>query len=181
MIKEQTTYRLTFSPAQDPLKGVFIVIVHATRIPPHIGMVIAGNYHSLSVKGQNINVPVNTLLKNSALRKIPTVFVKIKPHLTFSEDYLNEHFITNVRQFKRVDKGVATCLSPLKLFFEEVYSLHLNDVNYLYELLPLLDSVGLIESTTSCHLDEVTYKLPIYTNKEINEGIDQVRKDFKDQ
>jgi len=52
-------------------------------------------------------------------------------------------------------------------------------VNYLYELLPLLESKGLIESITSLHVDEKNYQLPVYTNKEINAGIELVRKEFK--
>jgi hypothetical protein len=182
MIQESTTYRLKFNSAKQELqKGIYIVIVHATRIPPHIGMIINGNYHSLSIKGQNINTPVSTLLKNSSLRKIPTVFIKIKPHPTFSDLYLNEHFITNVQQFKRVDTGIATCLSPLKLFFDEAYYLSMQNVNYLYELLPLLESKGLIESAGSMNVDEINYQLPVYTIKEINAGIAEVRKEFKDQ
>lgn len=167
----------TFDEAQLQ-KGLFIAVIHATRIPPHIGIIADGLYHSLSVKGQDINTPLPILLKNSSIRKIPTLFIKIKAHPTFSDVYLREHFITNVQQFKRVDVGVATCLSPIKLFFEEVYGLQLKNVNYLYQLLPLLDSEGLIEFTSSMNVDPVTYQLPVYSSKEINEGIEQVRKEF---
>jgi hypothetical protein len=160
-------------------KGLHIAIVHATRIPPHIGLIVDGKYCSLSIKGQDINTLVNVLIKNSSIRKIPTIFVKIKQHSTFSDIYLREHFITNVQQFPRVDVGIATCLSPIKLFFEEVYNLSMKDVNYLYELLPLLESGGLIESTSSLFIDETNYQLPVYTNKEINKGIEEVRNEFK--
>ncbi len=161
------------------LKGVYIGVIHATRIPPHIGIIADGQYHSLSIKGQNINTSVSALLKNSTLRKIPSLFIKIKPHAIFSDMYLNEHFITNVQQFQRVDTGVATCLSPIKLFFEEVYDVPMKNVNYLYELLPVLQNEELIEHTTSLFVDEKNYQLPIYTLKEINAGIDQVRSEFK--
>lgn len=55
----------------------------------------------------------------------------------------------------------------------------MKDVNYLYQLLPLLEAEGLIESVSSMHLDEQTYQLPFYTNKEIDAGINEVRKEFK--
>ena len=161
------------------LKGLYIAIIHATRIPPHIGIIVDKQYHSLSIKGQNINTSVSALLKNSTIRKIPTLFIKIKPHATFSEMYLNEHFITNVQQFQRVDTDIATCLSPIKLFFEEVYDVPMKQVNYLYELLPALQKEGLVEHTTSLFIDEEKYTLPFYTSKEINAGIDQVRSEFK--
>ncbi|MBA3706734.1 MAG: hypothetical protein H0W84_12785 [Bacteroidetes bacterium] len=163
----------------DLLKGLYIAVIHATRIPPHIGIIADKQYHSLSIKGQNINTSVNALLKNSTIRKIPTLFIKIKGHMTFSDAYLNEHFITNVQQFQRVDTGVATCLSPIKLFFEETYDVPMKEINYLYDLLPALHKEGLIEHISSLFVDEKKYQLPFYTSNEINEGIDQIRSEFK--
>lgn len=182
MLKEEITYKIKIDKQYDEAdlsKGLYIAVIHATRIPPHIGMIVDKTYHSLSIKGQDINTPIAALIKNSSVRKIPTLFIKIKSHPTFSDIYLREHFITNVQQFERVDVGVATCLSPIKLFFEEVYGVSMKNIIYLYELLPLLESKGLIESVSSLYVDENNYRLPIYTNKEINAGIDEVRKEFK--
>ena len=184
MIKEAITYKIKIDKQFEEIdlsKGLYIAVIHATRIPPHIGMIADKMYHSLSIKGQDINTSTKALIKNSNIRKIPSLFIKIKSHPTFSDIYLREHFITNVQQFERVDIGVATCLSPIKLFFEEVYNLQMKDVNYLYELLPVLESEGLIESISSLHLDEKNYQLPVYANKEINAGIDLVRKEFNSQ
>ncbi len=182
MIQEKVTYNIKINNSFDETnlsKGLYIAVIHATRIPPHIGMIIDKSYHSLSIKGQDINTPIAALIKNSTIRKIPSLFIKIKSHPTFSDIYLREHFITNVQQFERVDIGVATCLSPIKLFFEEVYGISMKEVNYLYELLPLLEAKGLIESVSALNLDEKNYQLPFYTNKEINAGINEVRKEFK--
>lgn len=181
MIREEIKYKIKIDKSfdeHDLSKGLFIAVIHATRIPPHIGMIADKSYHSLSIKGQDINTPIAALIKNSSIRKIPTLFIKLKSHPAFSSIYLREHFITNVQQFERVDIGVATCLSPIKLFFEEVYGVSMKKVNYLYELLPVLESEGLIESISSIHVDEKTYHLPVYTNKEINAGIELVRKEF---
>jgi hypothetical protein len=184
MLQEAITYKLNIDRQfneSELLKGIYITLIHATRIPPHIGMIMDKKYHSLSIKGRDINTPVPALIKNSSIRKISTLFIKIKSHPTFSETYLREHFITNVEQFERVDIGVATCLSPIKLFFEEVYNLQLREISYLYELLPLLDAEGLIDSVSSLNVDQNSYNLPIYTNKEINEGIASVRNEYKDR
>ncbi len=182
MVKGFVLYQFKFEKKfneQNKLKGLYITMVYANRIPPHVGLIVDGMYNSLSVKGQDINVPVTALIKNSTLRKTPTIFIKIKSHPIFSDFYLREHFITNIQQFKRVDIGVATCLSPIKIFFEEVYNISMKNVNYLYELLPLLESEGLIEYTSSLNLDEKTYQFSVYTNKEIDAGINQVRNEFK--
>ena len=181
MTQTLASYKLSINKQfseEDLLKGLHIVVIHATRIPPHIGMIVDKKYHSLSIKGQDINTSVHAIIKNTKLRKIPTLFIKIKPHNTFSDIYLREHFITNVQQFPRVDVGVATCLSPVKLFFEEVYNLSMNEVNYLYELLPKLHIQELIEHTSSLFVDEENYQLPIYTSREIDAGIEEVRGEF---
>jgi hypothetical protein len=161
----------------DLLKGMYIVVIHATRIPPHIGLIADAKFHSLSIKGQDINTSVEALIKNSNQRKIPSLFIKIKPHNTFSELYLKEHFITNIQQFPKVDIAVATCLSPVKLFFEEVYNVAMDDINYLF--VPKLYSEGLIENISSLFVDEKKYQLPVYTDIEINAGITQARNEFK--
>ena len=162
----------------DLLKGIYLAVIHATRIPPHIGLITEGKYHSLSVKGHDVNTPVTALIKNTIQRKIPSLFIKIKSHTTFSNTYLKEHFITNVLHFPKVDIGVATCLSPLKLFFDEVYNIPMTDINYLFELIPRLYSEELIENTSSLFIDEKKYVLPVYTTAEINAGIEQVRNEF---
>ena len=53
----------TFSE-KDLLKGLYIAVIHATRTPPHIGIIADKHYHSLTIKGQNINTSVSTLVKN---------------------------------------------------------------------------------------------------------------------
>jgi hypothetical protein len=181
MIDSINTYQLKLEKQfneKELEKGVFIAVVHATRTPPHIGMIASKKYHSLSVKGQDINTPVEAFVKNSLIRKIPTLFIKIKSHPVFSDVYLSEHFITNVQQFQRVDIGIATCLSPIKLFFEDVYNVSMKDINYLYELLPALETAGLIESTSVLFVND-DYSLPVYTSKEINKGIEDVRAEYK--
>lgn len=182
LINSTTQYQLSINTQfseNDLLKGVYIAVIHATRIPPHIGLIIDGKYHSLSIKGQDINIAVAALVKNTNQRKIPSLFIKIKPHSTFSGLYLKEHFVTNIQQFPRVDIGVATCLSPIKLFFDEVYNVPMTDINYLFELVPRLYSEGLVENSSALFIDETTYQLPVYTNTEINAGIVEVRNEFK--
>lgn len=162
------------------LKGVYITVLHAKRIPPHIGLIIDKRYHSLTVKGQDKNVLIEALLKNIRQRKIATLFIKVKQHATFSNMYMRDHFLTNIKEFPRVDIGVATCLSPVKSFFEEVYGVQMDHVNFLYELLPKLYSEGLIENVSALFTDKETYRLPVYSAKEIDTGIEQVRNEFKE-
>jgi hypothetical protein len=166
-----------FKPFQEAelLNGIYIVVLHATRIPPHIGMIIDKTYHSLTIKGHDINTPVKALIKNIEQRRIPSLFIKIKAHHSFSQAYQKEHFMLNVQQFPGVDKQVATCLSPLKLFFDEVYELPTGDVHFLFDLLPRLNKAALIEHCTSLFIDEHSYELPVYTQERLEEEIENAR------
>lgn len=160
---------------EELLNGVYIVVQHATRIPPHIGLIIDKSYHSLTIKGHDMNTPVRALIKNIEQRTIASLFIKIKSHSSFSQSYLKEHFILNIQQFPRVDKEVATCLSPIKYFFEEVYDIPMTDVAFLFDLLPLLKQEELIESCMPLFINESTYTLPVYTKAQLDEEIEQAR------
>ena len=36
-------------------KGIYLSVVHANKIPPHIGIVVDGKYFSLKANGKDIN------------------------------------------------------------------------------------------------------------------------------
>jgi hypothetical protein len=168
------TYQLKINKSfneADLQRGMFLTILHATRTPPHIGLIIDKQYHSLTIKGSELNVATTSLVRTIHQRKIPSLFIQLIPHPTFSAAYLKEHFILNVEQFPKVDVDVATCLSPIKLFLEETYMLSLKQINYLYELVPFFDDAKLIESISALYIDELTFKLPIYNLSELNNGI----------
>lgn len=135
--------------------GIYLVLLHANRIPPHIGMMIDNEYHSLSLKGQELNVSGNALLKNIGLRKIPTVFIKIKKHPVFSTMHLNETFIEQVKMFDRVNSEGNTCLSPIKLFFDEFYAIDKKKIHLLFDLLDGLKENDFIEESCGMNLGEI--------------------------
>lgn len=175
-------YKLLIDSAFDQLdfsKGAYIVVLHATRIPPHIGMIIGGNYHSLTIKGQDINVPVASLIKTIQHRNISSLFIKIKIPELYNEIYLMNRFIDKIKQFTRVDVNVATCLSPLKLLFEEEYALSMEGINYVFELLPQLETFNLIKSCGSLFIDSTTFTFSSYSMEQINAEIGLIRADYK--
>jgi hypothetical protein len=163
-------------------KGVFIVMLHAGRIPPHIGILAGGLYHSLSIKGRDLDVGFEVLMKSIVQRKIPSLFIQIRPHDMLSPAQISSEFKSEVLGFTRVDIGMATCLSPLKLFFARHWLLQTENVNYIYELLPLLEQEGLLGRNYECNmetlLEEQTFNLPYYTMTEINRGIEGVRTEY---
>lgn len=163
-------YTLFIDHAFDEAKlqeGVYLVILHAIRVPPHIGLIAGGHYYSLSIKGQELDVPVAALVRNVMLRKIPALFIRIGS----GKDELREEAVAAVRRFPKVEAGKSTCLSPVKLFFEKNYRMPAGDVKYIFELLPKLDAQGLTGAISSLHIAEGAFQLPFYTMDEINVGI----------
>jgi hypothetical protein len=129
-------------------------LLHANRVPPHIGIMIDNEYHSLTIKGQELTISGNALLKNIGLRKISTVFIKIKKHPIFSNQHLNESFMEQVKLFDKVNTDGNTCLSPIKLFFEEFYAIGKEKINLVFDLLDELKENDFIEEICGMNLGE---------------------------
>ena len=69
----QSAYSLTLSNefnANELSKNSWLVILHASRTPPHIGLMIDGNYNSLTIKGHELNVNLTVLLKTIQQKKL---------------------------------------------------------------------------------------------------------------
>ena len=163
-------------------KGIYLVLLHATRIPPHIGMLFDGTYHSLTVKGKDSDVPFQALTRNILLRKLPSLFLEIKTGSAHSAAEMSGIFKDLLAPYNRVEAGQATCLSPVKQFFTEVSGIPAENVSYVYELIPLLQARGLAGAASGFFLEEKlesgSYRFPWYTMQEIDSGIRQVRTEF---
>ena len=156
-----------YKPA-DMTKGNYLVLLHADKIPPHIGLLIDNTFHSLTVKGQELNIKGNVLLKNISLRKICTVFIKIKKHPVFSNNHLNEAFIEQVKQFDKVNDDNNTCLSPIRLFFDEFYAIPQEQVKLVFDLLDALKKNDFIDTT--CATNHVALKENMFYLQTYNEA-----------
>ncbi len=160
-------------------KGNWIAILHAKRIPPHIGLIINGYYNSLTIKGHELDIDVAVLLKTMQQKKIETIFVKLIQHPVFSVDYQKEVCQLYIKQFKYVKQNQATCLSPIKLFLQEFYALKLNENELLFELVERLKQNNYIETSyglnIECSLTQNSFTLPMYTNQQLQLEIEKVR------
>ncbi|MDF2449522.1 MAG: hypothetical protein K0R26_2026 [Bacteroidota bacterium] len=158
----------------DLKKGSWLVILNATRTPPHVGLMFDGNYNSLTIKGHELNVDCAVLLKMIHQKKIPAVFCKLKPHPVFSTDFQREICQHYIRLFKQVKANEASCLSPIKLYFQEFYALTEMKSELLYELIERLKFNNYIAETIAQHVtvsDNYEFSLPVYSNSELQDII----------
>lgn len=160
-------------------KGTWLVILHASRIPPHIGLVIDGNYNSLTIKERELNVEMEALLKTISQKKIESLFVKLVKHPVFSSDYQLHTFQELLQQFTVVKQGEATCLSPIKLFFEEFYAVRNNKDQLLFDFLEILNDNDYITEILATNVKEANedkvFVLKTYTPEQLQERIKEER------
>ena len=174
----QSTYSLFVSDSlkeESVFKNTWLIILHASRTPPHIGILIDGNYNSLTIKGHELNVNISILLKTIQQKKIETLFIQLKKHPVFSTDYQKEICQYYIKQFTQVKVNEASCLSPIKLFLQEFYAICENKNELLFELIERLKQNQYIEFTYGINIEnkieQGEFSLPIYSNEQLQEII----------
>ncbi len=163
-------------------KNTWLVILHASRIPPHVGLVIDGNYNSLTIKGHELNVGLEVLLKTIQQKKIEALFIRLKVHPVFSTGYQREICQHYIQQFTQVKQHEASCLSPVKLFLQEFYALCLHEKELLFELTERLKQNEYISEVIGLNveqkLEQEQFSLPMYTHEELQQVIQSERTNY---
>jgi len=161
-------------------KGIYICILHAKRIPPHIGIIINGFYHSLTIKGAEPNVELKPLLKTIQQKKIASYFLKIVPHPVYSISYLNDVFLEILKEYPNITSNSSTCLTPLKLFFNEYYALNSSANDIIYSFLSRLNNNNFILEAYSLNLtsENNMVEIPVYSQDELNSKIKDIRSEY---
>lgn len=148
-----------------------MVLLHADSFPPHAGLLLNGNYNSLTIKESELNVSHRALLKIIAQKKIKSIFLKVAAHPVFSLDYQKDILQEGLKKYGSVTNEV-TCLTPLKHFFNEFYALPIVEHELLYHFVSRLNENGYLEYASALHLDlKDGIELPFYNYEELKEKI----------
>jgi cell division protein FtsB len=160
-------------------KGTWLVILNASRTPPHVGLMIDGNYNSLTIKGHELNIQSSVLVKTIRQKKIESLFIRLKHHPVFSMEFQKEICQYYIKQFNQVKANEASCLSPIKLFLQEFYAVLENKNELLFELIERLKQNQYISCTFGINveqkLEEQEFSLPMYSNDELQKIIKSER------
>lgn len=140
----------------DLQSGFLLCILHADKIPPHVGCIIEGQFYSLKVKGKDVAVDVKALFKAITLKKVPTLFVTIEKDIPSA---MVEQIYGN---YTSIEVGQNTCLSPMIDLFE----CH-GRVKKLSDLLRLLQEESLMKEVFKVHLNVDYTALPYYSSQDI--------------
>jgi len=152
------------------LKGTFLFIYRATRIPPHIGVITNGLLYDITSVGPNTDLAVSSFFKTAVKRNTEVLFVE----LNLPEADTNTIIIEKVNKHWKVTPETS-CLDPVKEFLYEVCNIDLKEATFLFDLLPVLEDNNLIEGIFELNLQKEIrnniFELHTYTQKDIENCI----------
>ena len=138
--------------------GTYIWVIHADKIPPHLGISSDGMFFSLKVTGVDFDLPADRLLKTLDRKWIPLLIIETDSISVKDLRIVYSHY-------ESAKDGGNTCLSPIKEVFD------LEKVNTIHELLKDLKGKskvkGVYGKNLPCH-----YKgIPEYELDAVNERL----------
>lgn len=146
-------------------EGVFISVIHADKIPPHIGLVTNGKFYSLKTNGKDNGIELVSLLKILESKNIATLFYLINS--------TNIDFKVKVEKiFNEFDQipTDGTCLRPINQLLSPN-----EDFDTIRPLLDKLANENRIEKCYGLNLPEHFDGIKSYTIDDIKKRINQLR------
>lgn len=141
--------------ANELYTGSYLWLIHADKIPPHIGFSVDGSYFSLKVKGMDYGVDVKSVLHVIQRKKIKTLFFHVE---TISASATNSVF----SKYKYAIANELTCLAPIKEL------MHFKSAKRIHDLLDFLYQNGQIHSCKSLHISDEYNGLVEYSEQDIH-------------
>lgn len=155
--------------------GIFLLVINADKQPPHLAICLNGKIFSLTTKGRQIGDPIEVFIRTINRNIIKSIFIEITPSVDFTAEKIIQMVETILLQYEKVEYGKITCLTPIKTLFNNVYSVDTGKVNYIFDLLPQLYLMKLINSVYHLNLENELkgedYFFKTYTMKDINSRI----------
>lgn len=144
--------------------GIYLWVMHADKIPPHIGISKNGAYFSLKVSGKDERIPVRKVLGLLQAKSIPALMIKTSENSILCKD-LSAVF----DRYEHAGTNGLTCLTPVtEIYFSEPRDLILS------ELLNLLNESGVMETVYGMNLSPDFKGIPLYERKDIQKRLDDL-------
>lgn len=159
--------------------GLYIALIHACKIPPHIALIYNGKYFCVTVNGSTIKRDIYVLMRNILKRDIETLFVQLNLPIAYTAEDLEKKITSIFRSYPSLDADGITCLSPIKDFCFDLFHLDVSNVNFIFELLPKLQMTGAVSGCYHCNMEKRflsnnKFALKIYSMSDIRQHINSV-------
>ena len=156
-------------------EGTYILLLHANKVPPHLGLIVDAKYYSLTANEAQVELSVKPIWRMIQSKGIGTLFIQVNS--VGSLDLLNEVFA----QYSQAIAGKVSCLQPLKTYFEKHHQLKVDDVNFVFDLVNRLDQYDMLGATYHMNLEEElsknSFELKEYTMDDIYARIQEIQKE----
>ncbi len=157
------------------MNDVYLVLLYACRIPPHLLVSVNGKIFTLSVKGATVDGELPALLQLIRKKRIETLFIRLTLPPLFTIDQLRKEIRTCTLAYPRADIGIATCLTPISDFCHSVYETENRNVNLIFDLLPELQKRNALQEISHLNLEmrleENVFSISRYEVNDVYEAI----------
>jgi hypothetical protein len=116
-------------------------------------MFARGRFYSLTATESQIGINIDPIWRTINSKAIETLFVKIES--TPEKEVLDSIYSS----YKNAVAHQFTCLRPIKDFFQIYHGMRLDNVQFIFDLIPVLRSANMIEKTYHLNLN-----LPVSEN-----------------
>jgi len=156
-------------------EGLWIVLIHSKRVPPHVAILQNGMYYSLNLKGPESNIPVDKIIKVLKQKKIESLFLQLI-HKSSTPKELP--FDKVLLCFPKINKEI-TCLSPVKKYLSLCYPVRYLKKELAPDLIHRLYQKNLIVSAFSLNLSVLNKHIEIanYNQEQLNKGLSRIIKE----
>lgn len=152
----QSSYKISnILPAADAvlMNDVYLVLLYATRIPPHLLVSVNGKLFTLTVKSASVDGELSALLTLIRRKKIETIFIRLQMPELFTMEQLRDEIRNCTLAYPHADIGIASCLTPIKDFCHLVYDTDTKNVNLIFDLLPKLQERNAVKDCYQMNLN----------------------------
>lgn len=141
---------------------VLLVILHADKIPPHLGWITDGKFFSAKARSADIDVPVESVFNIIDTKNITTLCYQLDAKYFRTNEWLIDLFSA----YKNGLPVHQTCLMPLL----EIVQPDCN-CSTISDLIQYLEKENAIIQSYSLHTSDDFNGLPTYSKKDIIERI----------
>lgn len=124
------------------LNSALLWVLHADKIPPHIGLSYNGLFYSLKANGKDEGVSIESLIEIVNRRRISTLCFELNSSVE------SDSIIKEFRRFDRTIPNEITCLIPIKNVLNH------KSASKLIELLKLLEENDEIERAMGLNIEK---------------------------
>lgn len=147
----------------------YVLVLHVDKQPVHVAFIFQGLYFSLTYKGAEVLVDVEQRLKMIRIRKIPCLFIQLKP----TSRTLQPIEIADIFKAYPPLQSNDTCLAPVWDVLKKSYDIE-EGQSLIFGLIEALEDACLIVKKSACYLSlsgDDSFVIPRYSSESVQQRI----------